>query len=403
MAHPFPDGTAAVLARTVAESASSLGSDARTYERLIGTLAGRWSELAGDLLRTPWAAWPQHPLRLGQFGLRAAVPAALFDRLFREDKAPALLAGLTAHAMAPLTAPTGAAIAMVFAIAAHSSGWPVPRGGSQAIVDAIAADLVEHGGEVVLGQEVRRLSDLPTARAYLLDVSPTALSRIAGDRLPGRFRRRLARYRYGPGVFKIDYALDEPVPWTAEACRRAGTVHVAPTFAEIRSALAAVQAGHAPDPPFLITAQPTVVDPSRAPAGAHTFWVYAHVPNGFDGDLTDAVERQIERFAPGFRDVVRARHVRRPADLEADNANYVGGDIAVGSAAGLGLVARPQLRWTPYATPDPAVYLCSSATPPGPGVHGMCGYHAARTVLRRRFGIRVPVVPSPSADQGRRG
>jgi phytoene dehydrogenase-like protein len=203
------------------------------------------------------------------------------------------------------------------------------------------------------------------------------------------------RYRYGPGVYKIDYALDEPVPWTAEACRRAGTVHLASTFAEIRAALAAVQAGRVPDPPFLITAQPTVVDPTRAPAGAHTFWVYAHAPSGFDGDMTAAVERQIERFAPGFRDVVRARHVSRPADLEADNANYVGGDIAVGSAAGLGLVVRPQLRWTPYATPDPAVYLCSAATPPGPGVHGMSGYHAARVALSRRFGIRLPVVPGP--------
>jgi phytoene dehydrogenase-like protein len=396
MAHPFPDGTAAVLARSVEESAASLGPDARAYRRLIGPLAGGWSELAGDVLRTPWAAWPQHPVRLGQFGLRAAVPAALLDRLFRGEKAPALLAGMTAHAMAPLTSPMGSAIAMVFAMAAHSSGWPVPRGGSQSIVDALAAEVTAHGGEVVVGHEVATLSELPAARAYLLDVSPTALERIAGDRLPDALRRRLRRYRYGPGVYKIDYALDGPVPWTAEACRRAGTVHLAPSFADIRSALAEVQAGRVPDPPFLITAQPSVVDPSRAPAGAHTFWVYAHVPRGYDGDLTDAVERQVERFAPGFRDVVRARHVSRPADLEAENANYVGGDIAVGSAAGLRLVARPQLRWTPYATPDPAVYLCSAATPPGPGVHGMCGYHAARTALRRQFGIRLPVVPTTS-------
>ncbi|MEX0426974.1 phytoene desaturase family protein [Nocardioides sp. DS6] len=394
MAHPFPDGTAGVLARSVQETAASLGPDARAYERLMGPFEGRWGDLAGDLLRPPWAAWPEHPLQLARFGLRAAVPAALLDRVFHAEKAPALLAGMTAHSMAPLTAPTGTAIALVFAMAAHSSGWPVPRGGSQAIVDALAADLVEHGGEIVLDHPVPRLGELPAARAYLLDVSPTALARIAGSRLPDRFRYRLARYRYGPGVYKIDYALDEPVPWTARECRRAGTVHLAPGFAEITSALSAVQAGRTPDPPFLITAQPSVVDPTRAPAGAHTFWVYAHVPNGYSGDLTEAVERQVERFAPGFRDIVRARHVSRPADLEADNANYVGGDIACGSAAGLGLVARPGLRWTPYATPDPAVYLCSAATPPGPGVHGMCGYHAARIALARRFGVRLPIDPA---------
>jgi phytoene dehydrogenase-like protein len=379
----------------VAETAQSLGPDAAAYRRLLGPLEGRLGDVAGDLLRSPWAGLPEHPLRLGEFALRAAVPAALLDRVFRGDRAPALLAGMTAHAMAPLTAPTGTAVALLFAMAAHSSGWPVPRGGSQAVSDALAADIAEHGGEVVVGHEVRRLADLPTARAYLLDVSPTALAQLAADRLPTRYRRRLARYRYGPGVYKIDYALDEPVPWTAPECRRAGTVHLGARFAEIRDALAAVHAGHAPDPPYLITAQPSVVDPSRAPAGGHTFWVYAHVPSGYAGDLTEAVESQIERFAPGFRDVVHARHVSRPADLEAANANYVGGDIACGSAAGLRLLTRPTPRRTPYATPNPSVYLCSSATPPGPGVHGMCGYHAARAALRTQFGVRIPMDPSP--------
>jgi phytoene dehydrogenase-like protein len=395
MAHPFPDGTAGVLSRSVEETAASLGRDEHAYRRLMGPLAGRWAELSGDLLRTPWAAWPEHPLRLAQFGVRAAVPAALLDRIFRGREAPALLAGMTAHAMAPLTAPTGTAVALLFAVAAHSCGWPIPRGGSQSIVDALVGDLTEHGGHVVLDHEVRTLSELPAARAYLLDVSPTALARIAADRLPARFRSHLAGYRYGPGVYKIDYALDEPVPWTAKACRRAGTVHLGARFTEVRAALSAVNAGRVPDPPFLITAQPTLLDPSRAPEGGHTFWVYAHVPHGYDGDLTDAVEHQIERFAPGFREVVRARHVSTPADLEAANPNYVGGDIACGSAAGLRLVTRPLLRRTPCATPDPAVYLCSSATPPGPGVHGMCGYHAARTALRARFGVRLPTDPSP--------
>ncbi|HET7071168.1 MAG TPA: NAD(P)/FAD-dependent oxidoreductase [Nocardioides sp.] len=393
MAHPLPDGTAAVLARSVDETAASLGPDGGAYRWLMGPLAGEWDDLAPDLLRPPWAAWPEHPLRLAQFGLRAALPASLLGRIFRGGRAQALLAGMTAHAMAPLSAPTGTAVALVFATAAHSSGWPIPRGGSQSIADALSAIVTEHGGEIVLDHEVRRLADLPSARVYLLDVSPTALARIAGDRLPGRFRSRLAAYRYGPGVFKIDYALDEAVPWTASTCLRAGTVHVGATYAEVRSALSAVHAGRVPDPPFLITAQPTVVDPTRAPNGGHTFWVYAHVPGGYAGDLTAAVERRIEQFAPGFRDVVRARHVTGPADLEAANANYVGGDIACGSAAGLRLVARPHLRRTPYSTPDPAVYLCSSATPPGPGVHGMCGYHAARIALRRRFGVRLPVDP----------
>jgi phytoene dehydrogenase-like protein len=300
---------------------------------------------------------------------------------------------MAAHSMAPLTAPTGTAIALLFALAAHARGWPVPRGGSQSITDALAGDLTAHGGRLETDFRVSSLDELPPARAYLLDVSPTALARLAGRRLPDRFRRRLERYRYGPGVFKIDYALAEPVPWAASECRRAGTVHLGPAYGDVRAALAAVQAGRPPEPPFLITAQPSLVDPTRAPEGRHTLWVYAHVPHRWDGDLTEAVERQLERFAPGFRDTVLARHVSRPGDLEAANANYVGGDIACGSAAGLRLVTRPRLARNPHATPDESIYLCSSATPPGPGVHGMCGYHAARTALRRLFDVRLPLSP----------
>lgn len=393
LAHPFPDGTAAVLDRDVERTATSLGPGAAAYRRLVGDLADHWRDLAGDLLRTPWAAWPGDPATVARFGLRAAVPAALLDRLLPGEKAPALLAGMAAHSMAPLTAPTGTAIALLFALAGHARGWPVPRGGSQSIADALAGDLTAHGGRIETGRRVSSLDDLPSARAYLLDVSPTALARLAGRRLPDRFRRRLERYRYGPGVFKVDYALSEPVPWAAPECRRAGTVHLGPGYGDIRAALAAVQAGRPPELPFLITAQPSLVDPTRAPEGRHTFWVYAHVPHGWDGDLTDAVERQVERFAPGFRDTVLARHVSRPGDLEAANANYVGGDIACGSAAGLRLVTRPLLTRNPHATPDETIYLCSSATPPGPGVHGMCGYHAARTALRRLFDVRLPLSP----------
>ena len=399
MAHPFPDGTAATLWRDIGQTAASLGPDETAYRRLVGELDGRWPDLAGDLLRTPWAGWPTDPATVARFGLRAAVPARLLGRLFTGAKAPALLAGMAAHSMAPLSAPTGTAIALLFALAAHARGWPVPRGGSQSIADALARQVIDHGGLIETGRPVETLDEVPRARAYLLDVSPTALARIARSRLPARFRHRLERYRYGPGVFKVDYALAEPVPWTATACRAAGTVHLAPAYDDVRRALAAVQAGRPPRPPFLITAQPSLVDPSRAPAGKHTFWVYAHVPHGWRGDLTDAVEQQVERFAPGFRDTVLARHVSKPADLEAADANYVGGDIACGSAAGLRLITRPHLAWNPYTTPDPSVYLCSSATPPGPGVHGMCGYHAARAALRRRFGVHLPLTPTAPAPR----
>lgn len=393
MAHPFPDGSAGILDRDVDRTADSLGPDADGYRTAVAPFVDHWRDLAGDLLRPPWAGWPTDPATVARFGLRAAVPASLLDRLTRGEKAPALLAGLAAHSMAPLTAPTGTPIALVFAIAAHAVGWPVPRGGSRAISDALAKDFTDHGGRIETNHPVESLDELPSARAYLLDVSPTALARIAGPWLPDRFRNRLERYRYGPGVHKVDYALSEPVPWTAPECRKAGTVHLGPRYDDIRRALAAVHAGRPPEPPFLVTAQPSIVDPTRTPDGRHTFWAYAHVPHGWTGDLTDALERQVERFAPGFRDTVVARHVSRPADLEAANANYVGGDIACGSATGLRLVARPRLARNPYSTPDERVFLCSAATPPGPGVHGMCGYHAARTALRQLFDVRLPLSP----------
>ncbi|WP_019328602.1 phytoene desaturase family protein, partial [Streptomyces sp. TOR3209] len=279
---------------------------------------------------------------------------------------------------APLGGFATGAIGMVFALAAHARGWPVARGGSQAISDALAALLKDLGGTVHTDYEVKRLDDLPPARAYVFDTSPTALARIAG--LGGHY----AGYRYGPGVFKIDYALDGPVPWTAEAPRTAGTVQVGADSAEIGAALnAASREGRAPDAPFLITTQPSVADPTRAPEGKHVFWAYGHVPNGWTGDLTDAIERQLERFAPGFRDRVLARATAGPPELAARNANYVGGDIASGAVSGLQLLLRPKLSLFPYGTPHPAVYICSSATPPGPGVHGMSGHNAAKAVWRR--------------------
>ncbi|MFD6415661.1 phytoene desaturase family protein [Streptomyces sp. NPDC060194] len=378
MAHPFPDGTAAVLARSVAETAASLGPrDAATYRRLVAPFQDRWDELVGDFMALPSTALPRDPVTLARFGRLALPPATWLMRRFRDDRARALFAGLVAHVIAPLGGVGTSGVGLVFALAAHAGGWPMPRGGSQAIADALAGLLREHGGTVHTGYEVKRLDDLPPARAYVFDTSPSAVARIAG--LGGFY----AGYRYGAAAFKIDYALDGPVPWTAKEARTAGTVQVGSSSREIAAALDAVSRyDRAPDVPFLITAQPSLVDPGRAPAGKHVFWAYGHVPHGWTGDLTDAVERQLERFAPGFRDLVLARATAGPPELAARNANYVGGDIACGAAAGLQLLLRPRLTRSPYTTPHPAVFLCSSATPPGPGVHGMSGHNAAKEVWR---------------------
>ncbi|MFF7673856.1 phytoene desaturase family protein [Actinacidiphila glaucinigra] len=381
LAHPFDDGTAAVLDRTVGATAASLGPrDAGTYRRLLAHYVGRWDTLAHDFLRPQWRGLPRDPLRFASFGLTGLPPVAVLARLFRDEKARGLLAGLAAHAIAPLTSPLTGATALMFAVSGHEVGWPVPRGGSQSLADALASYLRQLGGTIHTGVMVRKLDELPPARAYVFDTSPTALARIAG--LGDAYRN----YRYGPAVWKIDYALDGPVPWTATEPRRAGTVHIGPTFAEIGDALNRAVRGRAPQTPFLITAQPTVVDPGRAPEGKHVFWVYGHVPNGWRGDATEAVERQIERFAPGFRDLVLARAVSGPAELAARNENYVGGDIGSGAFAGLQTAFRPKVRWNPYATSRPGVFLCSSASPPGPGVHGMSGHHAARAVRRHLAG-----------------
>ncbi|NGO67252.1 FAD-dependent oxidoreductase [Streptomyces boncukensis] len=383
LAHPFPDGSAAVLAHSVGETAASLGvRDAGAYRRLVEPFTGRWDELAADFLGFGSLCdgrLPRSPVLLARFGLNGLLPVTWQGRLrFRGEKARALLAGLSGHVIASVRNPFMTAPGLVFALAAHAHGWPLPRGGSQAISDALAGYLRALGGTVHTGVEVRRLDELPPARAYVFDTSPTALARIAG------LGSAYDGVRYGASVFKVDYALDGPVPWTAPQARRAGTVHVGPALGDIDTALhTATTLGRAPDRPFLITAQPSLVDPSRAPEGKHVFWAYGHVPNGWEGDATDAVERQLERFAPGFRDRVLARAVAGPPQLAARNANYVGGDIACGSAAGLRLLIRPKLTRVPYTTAHPAVFLCSSAAPPGPGVHGMAGHHAARAVWRR--------------------
>jgi phytoene dehydrogenase-like protein len=379
MAHPFRDGTAAVLARSVAETAASFGPrDAGAYRRLIEPFLNRWDTLVRDFMSLPLTALPRDPVTLARFGLAGLPPSTWLMRRFRDERAKTLFAGLVAHVMAPLEGFATGAVGLVFALAAHARGWPLARGGTQAISDALAAYLEDLGGAVHTDYEIKRLDELPPARAYVFDTSPTALARIAG------LGNTYAGYRYGPGVFKIDYALDGPVPWTSPQARAAGTVQIGASRAEIGSALrAASREGRAPDRPFMITVQPSVADPTRAPEGKHVFWAYGHVPNGWDGDLTDAMERQLERFAPGFRDRILARATAGPAQLAAGNANYVGGDISCGAVSGLQLLLRPRLSLFPYSTPHPAVFICSSATPPGPGVHGMSGHNAAKAVWRR--------------------
>ncbi|MDP9465116.1 MAG: NAD(P)/FAD-dependent oxidoreductase [Actinomycetota bacterium] len=380
LAHPLDGGRAGVLHRRIDETAAGLGADGPVWRRLMQPLVDDWSLLLPQLLG-PLLSVPRHPVAIGRFGLRALQPATWLTRKFHTDEAAALFGGCAAHAMLTLSQPLTSAFGLMLAGSAHAGGWPVAAGGSQAVADALAARLGELEGEVRTGVMVRSLADLPPHRVALFDTNPAQLASIAGDALPARYRERLRRFRHGPGAFKIDYALDGPVPWEHEACRRAGTLHVVGTLAELIAAEADVAAGRMPDRPFVLVVQQSVFDPTRAPAGKHTLWAYAHVPHGYAGDATDAIERQIERFAPGFGDIVLARHVTTPRDLHSYNANYVGGDITGGAHTGLQLVFRPTITARPYATPNPSLFLCSASTPPGAGVHGMCGWHAAGRAL----------------------
>jgi phytoene dehydrogenase-like protein len=385
LAHPLDDGTAVVLERSLAGTAAGLGSDAGAWRRLFEPLVDASDELvAGTLagLRPP-----RHPIHMARFGLSALRSASGLARSrFDAERARALFAGNAAHAMLPLEAPATASFGLILAMLGHSVGWPLPRGGSQAIADALASYLRSLGGEIETGHTVTALTDVRArAELVLLDVTPRQFLALAGDEAPARYRKALEKYRYGPGVVKVDYALSGPVPWAAPECAQAATVHLGGTLDEISAAEATVSAGRHPDRPYVLVAQQSLFDPTRAPAGKHTLWAYTHVPNG--STLTEgsvaATEGQLERFAPGFRDVVLERSVLDPAALEARNPNYVGGDINGGSADLRQLFARPVARPNPYRTPIDGVYLCSSSTPPGGGVHGMCGYHAARAALRR--------------------
>lgn len=386
LAHPLDDGTAVILEQSIEGTGKTLGSDAEAYRRLMEPLVEDWPRLSAMLLgpMRPLAG-VRHPGATSRFGLLALRSArSLAQGHFRGERARALFAGLAGHSVLPLEALGSAAVALVLGMVAHTLGWPFPRGGSQRISDALASYFQFLGGGIVTGAPVNILDDVPPARAVLCDVTPRQLLRIAGDRLPSRFRRQLARYRYGPGAYKVDWALAGPIPWRAKECARAATVHLGGTLDEIAQSERAAWQGDHPERPYVLLVQPSLFDPTRAPAGRHTAWAYCHVPHGSGFAVADRIEWQVERFAPGFRDLILGRSVLDPAGLECHNANLVGGDIT-GGAQNLGqLFLRPTRRL--YRTPLGGLYLCSASTPPGGGVHGMCGYHAARAGLGDLFG-----------------
>jgi phytoene dehydrogenase-like protein len=386
-AHPLDGGRAGYTVRSVAETAASLGADAAAYKRWCGSSvrnADDVIDIALSALRKP----PRHPFRVVGFGLNSLQSASFMARNFKTDEARGLLAGVAAHSMLRLSRPPSGAVGLMLGSLGHSVGWPIVEGGSSGIVTAMVDAIEAAGGALITDTWVKSLDELPPARAVLLDVTPRALIELAGDRLSPAYRRALSRFRYGPGVCKVDFALSGPVPWTAEPCRRAGTLHLGGTFEEVARSEDDIADGRHPERPYVLVVQAGVVDPSRAPAGQHTLWAYCHVPSGSTVDMSERIEAQIERFAPGFRDLVLAKAVRTAAQEELQNPNYPGGDIAAGAQTMRQTFARPALRWNPYRTGIAGTYLCSSSTPPGPGVHGRCGELAAQTALHDIFGGR---------------
>ena len=383
LAHPLDGGECAVMHRSFEETAGALGEDAAAYRKLFRKLVANAGPLFDQLLAPPLRI-PKNPIAMAGFGMKAIRSASgLATSYFKSDAARALFAGNAAHSFMPLGSPFTAAIGLVIMLPGHRYGWPVARGGSGEITAALCSLLESLNGKIECGHTVTAIDDLPKARAYLFDTPPKALVEIAGDRLPNRYTNALKKFRHGPGVFKIDYALSEPIPWTAEPCRRAGTVHVGGTLGEIEEAERAAWQGRRHRSPFILVAQQSLSDASRAPEGKHTAWVYAHVPAGSEVDMSGAIESQLERFAPGFRDCVLAQHSMNCAEVEAYNANCIGGDIAGGANSWRQVLMRPVARLNPYTTPAADIFICSASTPPGGGVHGMCGYHAAQAVLKR--------------------
>ena len=381
--HPLDDGTAVLLHRSVDATAAGLGADAGAYRRLVGPLVERWHDLA-DASLGPLTEGVRHPFVMARFGLPGMLSASrLAGWTFRGERAKALFAGMAGHSILPLARPFTAAFGLMLSVTGHSEGWPVAHGGAGRFVDAMGTYFTSIGGRIETGRRVTSIAELPRARVTLFDLDPAQVASIAGDRLPMDYRRRLRRFRQGPAAFKIDLAIDGPIPWTAPELVQAGTVHLGGTVREIAAGEATVARGGHPQRPFVLLAQQSLFDETRAPRGKHTVWAYCHVPAGSTVDMTDRIEAQIERFAPRFRDRILARHVTTPSDYARYNRNYVGGDISGGAHDGLQLFARPVLRRVPYATPAPDLFICSASTPPGGGVHGMCGYHAAGAALKR--------------------
>jgi len=393
LAHPLSGGRAACLYRSVEETAQGLGRDAAAYRLIFNPLVKRWREINADILG-PLPLPPHHPLTLAAFGIWAIQPGSLLARLaFRGEAAQALFGGLASHAIMPLDRLATSAFGLVLGIGGHAVGWPVVRGGMQNYSAALASILRSMGGEIVTGIRVHSLKDIPQARSLFFDVTPRTFLSITGEALPDGYRRALTRYRYGPGVCKVDYALDGPVPWLNSECARAGTLHLGGKLEELEASEKAVWRGDHPDRPYTLVVQASSFDPSRAPAGKHALWAYCHVPNGSNRDVSFQIEAQIERYAPGFRDLILARHVYTAADMEDYNPNYVGGDINSGVQDLGQLFTRPVPRLDPYRTPLQGLYLCSGSTPPGGGVHGMSGYNAARSALRHEFHLKIEPLP----------
>jgi len=386
-AHPFDDGTAVALSGSVEETAVTLGIDRQTYISLLKPLVKSWPGMVNDVLGP--LHFPKHPLDMAAFGLNALRSASSLVAKFKTKEARGLLAGMAAHSLQPLSNLSTSAIGLVLMTAGHLNGWPVPIGGSKQIANALASYFLSLGGKIETGVHVRSMADIPPSRTVIFDLTPKQILQIAGERFSSIYKWQLQRYRYGMGVFKIDWALDGPIPFTAPECHKAGTIHLGNTFEEIAKGEAQAAAGELPERPFVLLAQQSLFDSLRAPEGKHTAWAYCHVPNGSEVDMTDAIERQVERFAPGFRDLILAKHTMNTREMEAYNPNYIGGDINGGVIDITQLFTRPALRSSPYRTSAKGIYICSSSTPPGGGVHGMCGYNAAKQVLKDIFNIKI--------------
>ena len=384
-AHPFDDGTCAYLTTSVEETAQSLNGDASNYKNLMEPLLQLWPNISDDVLGP--LHFPKHPLALARFGLAALAPSTRLAKRFSSQQARGLFAGMAAHSIQPLSNMATSAIGLVLSIAGHVKGWPLAKGGSASLAKALASYFVSIGGNIQTGLYITSLKQLPPSKAVLFDITPNQLLQIAGHTFSPMYKWQLGRYRYGMGVFKVDWALDEPTPFTAPAARRAGTVHIGNTLEEIVLGELYTSKGHIAKQPFVLFAQPSLFDATRAPLGKHTAWAYCHVPNGYTGDMTDSIENQVERFAPGFKERIIGRHTMDTEQMEEYNANYIGGDINGGIIDIRQLYTRPALRLSPYRTTAKGVYICSSSTPPGGGVHGMCGYHAAKRALKDVFGL----------------